>query len=318
MNGTVDKARISALMTLYQEMRDPKYKTSFGTVSASRIEWVGRGPKDRHMTPIGLGGLLFDKGINLTELSEDESLLGALQYCCKVIKRYTHKGGIYIKQLDDSYHALDDYFQIVSQSIGRFSKAEIIGFHLKDGNGDGLRTLWESHPKSHDEIILRLAFNVSAGYSMPKLAREFLFDCLIGERALPKTAAKNLIGQKSNPAIPHRDYLLFGLAKTIRARSDFSVGVNQTKLQIGSPIPLCGASIVIAAMNSFGVTLNPRTGILLANKKSPSFELDTLANEVLSMFVWSERQPLDPDESLSAGDFSENISKCLMWLSCTI
>ena len=313
---TVNKTAIPALMKLYHQMRDPKYKSEFASVASPRIEWVGQGPKAKSF--VGIGKLLFDSGIDAKALSVDEKLLSSLHYCCQVINRYADNGGIYIKELDESLNAVHDYFQPVFQSVGLVAEPKLIGYQFADTDGKKMKALWQDHPKGRREILQCLALNIYEGYPLPSAARAFLFEWLTELSDWSKPSRGKTILDPPSAETTHRDYLLRGLAKRIRSATSISVGANESKLASGNSIPVCGASIATAAMNVFGVTLAQRTGIRDTTKNTTSFQIDALASKILAPLSWNEKARVDSEGYGSADDLSVRVEGCLNKLSCTL
>jgi hypothetical protein len=221
------------------------------------VDWVVKGGKTQ---PKNRTSNLLTPDNSKWRPPEDEVLLASLHFACLVIHKYKQKDGIYIPELDDSIRAVDQLMVYWRKIGGVKDEPASMGYDIPAEAEQEIENLLKTDGRAAKEIIARLAMNIVSDAPLSRQMRVLVYQIMTGDLKSPTPPIRE-------PTQRQRDTLLVTIADGVRVRTIYSGSANQSKFHRGDPAPVCGCTIAAAAMDAFGIHIDPRRASSIYSEK---------------------------------------------------
>lgn len=197
--------------------------------------------------------------------SDQEDLIPAVEYACRITKRWLKDGEIFIPVLHNEITSLENLFRpiLVENEPTVFSLARtttIVGYEVDEAEIPKLESALSTNKDAARLISDKLIHHIVSGHPMAWQLKGLLMKILRGGITIPKEKG----GRKS---VSDRTVLFCGLVDQIRERFGVKASCNKTALSTRrTPPPDTGVSIVSAAFRAVGLNFEANTAFGVYDK----------------------------------------------------
>ena len=304
-------------MSLYREMsewRDPE--TVFGQVSLGSMMSAGSKlqPEIRVFTYAADPRGIFDAMRKPFDGEcSNKLLLSAIYYCQGVIRANTTGSRTLFKELEAGMSDIEKHTQGFVIPGFETGPSPQLAYRFADLAYEEWAAMYNASTSARDELMKRVAFNVSAGFPISEPLSLLLFMC-VRERGKPRN------GATSREATEDRDTLFVYLAKRVSDVTGLPITLGNDRLHM-APLNLSGITIAAVSFSSLGQTINiARSKRIWEDKKALLDDANQISYKLRPDF-FVDVAPETPSSASSGKEFEryKQMEKAIgLWLDPVI